>query len=107
MVNMDSYLYGKLVVAPWNIVKYNVFGSGSQLYGTEPLSYYLLNGFLNFNVAFVASFFALPLAVSIRAIRIIQLSFNTEGYVFKYNTFFFHFEYTGHRKLFQKERKSR
>ncbi|XP_017768643.1 PREDICTED: alpha-1,2-mannosyltransferase ALG9 [Nicrophorus vespilloides] len=54
MVLIDSSYYGKLVIAPWNIVKYNVFGgAGPDLYGTEPFSYYLLNGFLNFNFIWV------------------------------------------------------
>ena len=52
---VDSFMFGKLVIAPLNIIKYNVFPSGKQgpsLYGEEPLSYYLINCFLNFNVLF-------------------------------------------------------
>ena len=52
---VDSLMFGKLVIAPWNIIKYNVFPSGNQgpgLYGEEPLSYYLVNCLLNFNVLF-------------------------------------------------------
>ncbi|GAB5577065.1 alpha-1 [Prionailurus iriomotensis] len=53
VVVIDSYYYGKLVVAPLNIVLYNVFTPhGPDLYGTEPWYFYLINGFLNFNVAF-------------------------------------------------------
>ena len=33
--------------------------------GTEPLSYYLVNGFLNFNFVFVAALVSLPFAVSV------------------------------------------
>lgn len=55
MVFIDSMLYGQLVIAPWNIVKYNVFGgSGSSLYGVEPFYFYFVNGFLNFNVVWVS-----------------------------------------------------
>lgn len=55
MILLDSSYYGQLVVAPLNIVKYNVFSQhGSELYGTEPLSYYLINGFLNFNITWVS-----------------------------------------------------
>ena len=53
-VLLDSYFYGKPVIACLNILLYNVFTDhGPDLYGTEPLSYYLLNGFLNFNIMFV------------------------------------------------------
>lgn len=56
LVQIDSYFFGKLVIAPLNIVLYNVFSSqGSELYGTEPLSFYFINGFLNFNFAFFAA----------------------------------------------------
>lgn len=56
MVRIDSLYYGKLVVAPFNIVFYNVFTShGPDLYGTEPWTYYLFNGFLNFNFIFIFS----------------------------------------------------
>lgn len=62
VVVIDSYYYGKLVVAPLNIVLYNVFTShGPDLYGTEPWYFYLINGFLNFNVAFALALLVLPL----------------------------------------------
>ncbi|XP_011188057.2 alpha-1,2-mannosyltransferase ALG9 [Zeugodacus cucurbitae] len=51
MVVIDSTYYGKLVIAPINLVFYNVFTShGPNIFGTEPLKYYLINGFLNFNI---------------------------------------------------------
>ncbi|XP_039267565.1 alpha-1,2-mannosyltransferase ALG9-like [Styela clava] len=51
---IDSYYYGKPVIASLNIVHYNVFTQhGPDIYGVQPLSYYLLNGFLNFNLAFI------------------------------------------------------
>nr|XP_034995071.1 alpha-1,2-mannosyltransferase ALG9 isoform X2 [Zootoca vivipara] len=62
LVAVDSYHYGKLVITPLNIVLYNVFTPhGPDLYGTEPWSFYFINGFLNFNVAFVLALLALPL----------------------------------------------
>ncbi|KAJ8972591.1 hypothetical protein NQ317_002317 [Molorchus minor] len=54
IVIIDSMIYGCITVAPFNIVKYNIFGgAGPNLYGTEPFSYYLINGFLNFNFVWV------------------------------------------------------
>lgn len=51
MVVIDSTYFGQITFAPLNIVLYNVFSEhGPNLYGTEPLSFYLLNGFLNFNI---------------------------------------------------------
>ncbi|XP_050777978.1 alpha-1,2-mannosyltransferase ALG9-like isoform X3 [Gopherus flavomarginatus] len=62
LVIVDSYYYGKLVITPLNIVLYNVFTPhGPDLYGTEPWSFYFINGFLNFNVAFALALLALPL----------------------------------------------
>ncbi|XP_046734487.1 alpha-1,2-mannosyltransferase ALG9 [Diprion similis] len=59
MVWFDSVFFGKLVVAPLNIVLYNVFTShGPDLYGTEPFSFYILNGFLNFNFVFLGALLA-------------------------------------------------
>uniref|UniRef100_A0A4W2GFI5 Mannosyltransferase n=2 Tax=Bos TaxID=9903 RepID=A0A4W2GFI5_BOBOX len=62
VVGIDSYYYGKLVIAPLNIVLYNVFTPhGPDLYGTEPWYFYLINGFLNFNVVFALAVLVLPL----------------------------------------------
>ncbi|KAL6255344.1 hypothetical protein P5V15_013682 [Pogonomyrmex californicus] len=59
MVWVDSVYFGKLVIAPLNIILYNVFTShGPNLYGTEPFSYYIVNGFLNFNFVFIGALFA-------------------------------------------------
>ena len=61
LVSVDSYYFGRLVFAPLNIILYNVFSkSGPSLYGTEPVSYYLLNLFLNFNIAFLFSLLYIP-----------------------------------------------
>ncbi|XP_015238314.1 PREDICTED: alpha-1,2-mannosyltransferase ALG9 [Cyprinodon variegatus] len=62
LVAIDSFFYGKLVIAPLNILLYNVFTEhGPDLYGTEPWSFYFVNGVLNFNLVFVLALFSLPL----------------------------------------------
>ena len=58
---IDSYYYGKLTIASLNIVMYNVVNDSSNLYGTEPWTYYLFNGFLNFNFIFIAALLVWPL----------------------------------------------
>jgi alpha-1,2-mannosyltransferase len=59
---LDSDYYGQLTLAPLNIVKYNVLTNhGPDLYGTEPWTYYLFNGLLNYNVAFIAAILVWPL----------------------------------------------
>lgn len=58
LVLIDSFFYGKLVVAPLNIFVYNVLdtdGRGPDLYGREPFSFYIKNLFLNFNILFPIS----------------------------------------------------
>ncbi|XP_030040080.2 alpha-1,2-mannosyltransferase ALG9 isoform X1 [Manduca sexta] len=53
-VLVDSWHYGRLVIAPWNIVAYNILTEhGPDLYGVEPWTYYFVNGFLNFNLVWV------------------------------------------------------
>uniref|UniRef100_A0A1I7SWF4 Mannosyltransferase n=1 Tax=Bursaphelenchus xylophilus TaxID=6326 RepID=A0A1I7SWF4_BURXY len=72
MYVIDSYYYGKPVIAPLNIMLYNVFsGHGPDLYGTEPVSFYLKNLFLNWNVGLVPILLSLPAALFV--------------YVFKHN----------------------
>lgn len=57
LIQIDSSYYGKLTIAPWNIVKYNIFTShGPNLYGTSPWYFYVLNGILNFNITFCIAF---------------------------------------------------
>lgn len=54
MILIDSSYFGRVVIAPLNLIIYNIFTShGPNLYGTEPTSYYLINGFLNFNIVWV------------------------------------------------------
>ncbi|KAI3634787.1 hypothetical protein MIR68_007168 [Amoeboaphelidium protococcarum] len=63
LILFDAAFYRKIVVVPLNIVLYNVFNSsqstdgdgGPNIYGTEPWYFYLKNGFLNFNLAFIAA----------------------------------------------------
>eukprot|EP00808_Paulinella_micropora_P013305 g53198.t1 len=54
-VAVDYYYYRRIMVAVFNIALYNApkEGSGGELYGTEPWTYYLLNLFLQFNVGCV------------------------------------------------------
>ncbi|KAK5887519.1 hypothetical protein CesoFtcFv8_016117 [Champsocephalus esox] len=62
LVAVDSFFYGKLVIAPLNILLYNVFTPhGPDLYGTEPWHFYFTNGILNFNLVFALALFSLPL----------------------------------------------
>ena len=65
MVKLDSSYFGRLVIAPYNIIHYNVLTShGPDLYGTEPFHFYIMNGFLNFNLVFVAALLAPIMLVS-------------------------------------------
>ncbi|XP_012677447.2 alpha-1,2-mannosyltransferase ALG9 isoform X2 [Clupea harengus] len=69
VVLVDSYYYGKLVIAPLNIILYNVFTPhGPDLYGTEPWHYYFVNGFLNFNIVFALALLSLPLTSLMEAL---------------------------------------
>eukprot|EP00050_Salpingoeca_kvevrii_P003186 m.217243 g.217243 ORF g.217243 m.217243 type:complete len:507 (-) comp10785_c1_seq26:958-2478(-) len=80
LVLFDSWMYGKLVVAPLNIVLYNVLSSNtsSELYGTEPWWFYFANGALNFNIAFamalVSPILALVFGRSMRWSQILLIS---------------------------------
>ena len=66
-IAVDSEKYGRFVSAPLNIVKYNVFTShGPDLYGTEPWTFYLFNGFLNFNGAFLLAVVVMPVTLFVQ-----------------------------------------
>ncbi|KAF6004818.1 mannosyltransferase [Cyanidiococcus yangmingshanensis] len=57
---IDSYFYGRPVIAPLRLVLYNVFpseGRGPDVFGREPWFYYLINGNLNFPVFFALALF--------------------------------------------------
>lgn len=66
LILVDSYHYGKLVVAPLNTILYNVFSKkgGPELYGVEGSAFYLINLMLNFNLVLIGSLFSLPMLVS-------------------------------------------
>lgn len=50
----DYYCYKSWTSSVFNLLKYNVLGGGeSHLYGTEGFTFYLRNGFNNFNFSFV------------------------------------------------------
>lgn len=56
MALVDSFYYGKLVLAPLNHVLYNVFpkeGTGSHLFGVDSVWFYVKNLFLNCNISAV------------------------------------------------------
>jgi alpha-1,2-mannosyltransferase len=46
---IDYYHYGRIVSPILNILIYNTHAGGDELYGVEPLSYYIKNLLLNFN----------------------------------------------------------
>ncbi|KAI8612456.1 Alg9-like mannosyltransferase family-domain-containing protein [Chytriomyces sp. MP71] len=57
---VDRIYYGFWSIVPLKIVLYNVFsgsgeGKGPDIFGTEPWWFYLVNGFLNFNIVFLAA----------------------------------------------------
>lgn len=62
IITVDSLVFQKFAVVPFNIVAYNVLfadaEAGPDIFGTEPWSYYILNGLLNFNFIFPASLIA-------------------------------------------------
>ncbi|KAJ8473074.1 hypothetical protein ONZ45_g16435 [Pleurotus djamor] len=70
VIGIDSLAYGRLVVVPWNIIKYNILGGserGPDLYGTSPWYFYLLNLSLNFNILVPLALISLPaLAITYR-----------------------------------------
>jgi alpha-1,2-mannosyltransferase len=73
LVVIDSLHYGKLTLASFNIVMYNVLSGskGPELYGTEPWTFYPFNLLLNFNVVFIASCALLPIVLMIKLFNFI------------------------------------
>lgn len=63
---VDYFYYQKPVIAMWNILTYNVFNShaGAELYGVEPWYYYLMNGFLNFNIVLGLALVSAPVSTN-------------------------------------------
>lgn len=61
----DKFFYGRWTLSIFNLVMYNVFGQGdSTLYGVESPTFYLRNGFNNFNFALILALL-LPIVVLI------------------------------------------
>ena len=63
VIGIDSLAYGKIVIVPWNIVRYNIFGGserGPDLYGTAPWNFYFNNLVLNFNCILPLALVSLP-----------------------------------------------
>ncbi|KAI9313863.1 Alg9-like mannosyltransferase family-domain-containing protein [Dichotomocladium elegans] len=66
IILIDYLFYRRLMFVPLNIVLYNVFGGANQgpdIFGTEPWYFYILNGFLNFNVMFLLALASGPFAM--------------------------------------------
>lgn len=77
---VDSYFYGKPVLASLNIVLYNVFTShGPDLYGTEPATFYLINGILNFNIVFPMALLVVPALLVTKCILKSEVSTHGSG----------------------------
>ncbi|XP_065840437.1 alpha-1,2-mannosyltransferase ALG9-like [Oscarella lobularis] len=75
---VDYFYYRKLVIASLGIVLYNVFGQGGpDLYGTEPWTFYLLNGILNFNIVFLLAL-ACPIIWALWKFLLVKLNFGAD-----------------------------
>eukprot|EP00947_MAST-08B_sp_MAST-8B-sp1_P004374 g4374.t1 len=71
-IAIDYAYFRQVVVASLNIVLYNVLGQGgggggANLYGTEPWTFYALNGFLNFNVLWPLALLGTPVLLVVQA----------------------------------------
>lgn len=60
---IDYYYYGRIVSPIWNIFVYNATAGGDELYGVEPLSYYVKNLLLNFNFVALLGIISLPVVL--------------------------------------------
>lgn len=61
---VDWYFYGTPKFAWFNILTYNVFSNkGPDLYGTEPISYYIKNLSINFGPVWILGVFSIPIMV--------------------------------------------
>lgn len=63
---VDYRHYGTVASATFNIFRYNAQGGGDELYGIEPLSYYVKNLALNFNYVALLAILFLPLSALLR-----------------------------------------
>ncbi|CAM9014136.1 unnamed protein product [Wickerhamomyces anomalus] len=64
-VEIDSQFYQKTVLVPLNIVLYNVVfadeNAGPNIFGVEPLSYYIINLLLNFHLLAILGYIGVAL----------------------------------------------
>ncbi|KAI9888305.1 MAG: mannosyltransferase [Vezdaea aestivalis] len=58
---VDSYFYRGMQVVPFNIVWYNIFSVGPNIFGIEPWHFYFKNLALNFNLWFILALASFPL----------------------------------------------
>ncbi|XP_058820849.1 alpha-1,2-mannosyltransferase ALG9 [Topomyia yanbarensis] len=74
LVLVDSYFYGRLTFAPINILVYNIFSShGPNLFGIEPKYFYVINLFLNFNIAWCFALIYPLIIVVFKSIHYLKL----------------------------------
>jgi alpha-1,2-mannosyltransferase len=62
----EAFFYHKATIVPWNLVSYNILsgpGRGPDIFGTEPVDYYLRNLILNFNIWVILALMAAPLLI--------------------------------------------
>lgn len=85
-------IYFRLLIAPLNIVLYNVFSGGSELYGVEPWHYYLMNGFLNFNflLVFALGLIGIALLRALVSLMVENNSSKQDATLFLVNVAVFH-----------------
>ena len=62
---IDAQHYGRWTSATLNIFEYNAAGGGDELYGVEPVSYYVKNLVLNFNVVVPLGVLGMPLLMAV------------------------------------------
>ena len=65
-ISVDYFFYHRLVVYPFRLATYNIFGGsgkGPNIFGTEPWHYYIRNLLINFNLWFVLAVAVLPLVL--------------------------------------------
>lgn len=68
-VAVDSYFYGRVTSSTLNILRYNVAGGGSELYGVEGVTFYFRNLFNAFTLGLPLALAAPLLALASAALR--------------------------------------
>lgn len=71
IITIDSIFYKKFIFVPINIVLYNVFSVGPDIFGTEPWWYYPLNLTMNFNIIYILAMLSI-IASSRRTITLLM-----------------------------------